>query len=62
MNLIKPKTCLISVGAENTYGHPHKEVLDIINESGCKLFRTDLDGRIRVVVSEDGKVSVKSNF
>ena len=41
---IKPKYSLISVGKNNRYGHPNKEVLETLNES--KIYRTDEDGSI----------------
>lgn len=34
----------ISVGKNNRYGHPNKEVLDNLKDS--KIYRTDLDGSI----------------
>ena len=41
---INPKYSIISVGKNNKYGHPNKEVLDNLNES--KIYRTDQDGSI----------------
>lgn len=48
-----PKIAGISVGKKNTYGHPTKEILDLLNEYEVKTHRTDLDGDIEVVT--DGK-------
>ena len=41
---LNPKYSIISVGKNNRYGHPNKEVLDNLNNS--KVYRTDLDGSI----------------
>lgn len=41
---IEPKYSIISVGKNNRYGHPNKEVLD--NLSNSKIYRTDQDGSI----------------
>ena len=41
---INPKYSIISVGKNNRYGHPNKEVLNNLNNS--KIFRTDIDGSI----------------
>ena len=41
---INPKYSIISVGKNNRYGHPNKEVLNNLEKS--KIFRTDLDGSI----------------
>lgn len=42
----KPETAIISVGADNSYGHPAQEVLDRLEEYGCTVYRTDLDGTV----------------
>ena len=41
---INPKYSIISVGKNNRYGHPNKEVLNILDES--KIYRTDQGGSI----------------
>ena len=41
---INPKYSVISVGKNNRYGHPNKEVLENLKES--KIYRTDQDGSI----------------
>lgn len=41
---IKPKYAIISVGKNNRYGHPNKEVLNNLDNS--KIYRTDQDGSI----------------
>ena len=44
INEIKPKHSIISVGKNNRYGHPNKEVLNNLEDS--KIYRTDQDGSI----------------
>ena len=44
INEINPKYSIISVGKNNRYGHPNKEVLDNLKDS--KILRTDQDGSI----------------
>ena len=44
INEINPKYSIISVGKNNRYGHPNKEVLESLKES--KIYRTDEGGSI----------------
>ena len=44
INEINPNYSIISVGKNNRYGHPNKEVLN--NLSNSKIYRTDQDGSI----------------
>ena len=51
-NEIKPKYSIISVGKNNRYGHPNKEVLD--NLIDTKIYRTDQDGSIMFKIKNNG--------
>lgn len=44
--VINPKVAIISAGANNRYGHPHKEIIEILNELKCDIYRTDKNGAI----------------
>ena len=44
INEINPKYSIISVGKNNRYGHPNKEVLNSLEDA--KIYRTDQDGSI----------------
>ncbi len=48
---INPKYSVISVGKNNRYGHPNKEVLNNLNTS--KVYRTDQDGSIMFKIKKD---------
>ena len=48
---IKPKYSIISVGKNNRYGHPNKEVLNVLENS--KIYRTDKDGSIMFKLKND---------
>jgi len=50
---IKPQYAVISVGANNQYGHPKEETLDVIDKYDAKCLRTDKQGTI--VFETDGE-------
>ena len=44
INEVNPNYSIISVGKNNRYGHPNKEVLNVLDNS--KIYRIDQDGSI----------------
>jgi competence protein ComEC len=48
-----PEVAVISVGADNRYGHPKTSVLDSLAKIGAKILRTDQQGRIEI--TSDGE-------
>ena len=46
LNATRPEIAIISVGADNRYGHPTWETLERLNLFGCGIYRTDLEGTI----------------
>lgn len=48
---INPKISLISVGKNNNYGHPSKEVLS--NLSNSLIYRTDKNGSINFKINKN---------
>jgi len=46
LGYVSPIYAVISSGAGNSYGHPHRETLDILDKFGIKALRTDADGTI----------------
>ncbi len=52
IDVIKPKYSLISVGKDNKFGHPRKEVLEVLKHQ--KILRTDQDGSILFQFKKNG--------
>ncbi len=56
---VKPNYAIISVGENNLWGHPHKEVIERLEEYNCRVFRTDEDGAVIVKTDgESGKITL----
>jgi len=53
---VSPSIGIISVGIDNSYGHPHKETLKLLDNNKITVFRTDKDGSI-VIVSDGTKLT-----
>lgn len=53
INALKPELAVISVG-KNSYGHPTKEVLDMLALIGSRVLRTDNEGDIHIVADQRG--------
>ena len=58
LRMLNPKLSIISVGKDNSYGHPHKETLDRLSKftKNAKVFRTDESGQVSIIVGENVKV------
>ncbi len=48
---MNPKYSVISVGKNNRYGHPNKEVLNNLDNS--KIYRTDINGEIKIKIKRN---------
>lgn len=55
---VSPKFSIISVGRNNIYGHPHEEILELLNRS--VIFRTDKDGAIKIEEDSGGNLKIKT--
>lgn len=53
LNKVNPSIGIISAGKNNSYNHPHLEVVKRLEERNIKLYRTDKLGTI--LVTSDGK-------
>ena len=49
---VSPETAIISVG-KNSWGMPTKEVLEKLDRKKIKVYRTDIDGDVRIILEED---------
>ncbi len=52
---VSPDVVVISSGKDNSYGHPRPEVLELLNKYGINIFRTDLNGDIKLI-SDKSKI------
>jgi len=50
LRAVNSQSAIASLGAGNSYGHPHQETLDALAAYGVTLYRTDLMGEITVVL------------
>jgi competence protein ComEC len=48
LDAVNPEVAIYSAGANNTYGHPHDEVVTRVLNRGIDLYGTDVHGTIRV--------------
>lgn len=48
-----PRVGLISVGENNSYGHPHEETLERLKKNGCKIYQTKNRGAITIETDGD---------
>lgn len=50
---VEPSYSIISVGKDNSYGHPAQTTIDNLTKIGTKIYRTDQSGTI--IIESDGK-------
>jgi competence protein ComEC len=49
LSQINPQLAIISVGANNKYGHPAQSALDLLDSHNIKYLRTDKNGGVEVI-------------
>jgi competence protein ComEC len=57
LSLAAPVDAVISVGANNTFGHPRAEVIERLAAGHAHVFRTDRMGATTFLLSEDGRIA-----
>lgn len=55
---VSPDISVISVGRKNKFGHPDKEILELLSKGSSQVYRTDLMGDM-AFVEENGKLVLK---
>lgn len=56
LRAVAPAYAVISVGVDNTYGHPDPGTLTRLQKAGAAVLRTDVLGTVSLSVLEDGSV------
>lgn len=60
LKAVSPQIAVISLGKDNRYGHPHQEVLHMLDEAGVRVYRTDIDGNI-VIISDGNQLTINTS-
>ncbi len=53
IDAVSPMMAVVSVGEDNKYGHPSKQTMTILEGLEIPVMRTDLDGTISIIMTED---------
>ena len=62
LKLVDPRIALIGVGKNNLFGHPSDEIIKRLEEINVKVYRTDLNGEIEIIVNNKGNYLVNSIY
>ncbi|MDV2886071.1 ComEC/Rec2 family competence protein [Alkalihalophilus pseudofirmus] len=54
LDRVNPSAAILSVGANNRYGHPNQSTIDRLQARGISIYRTDLNGSIVFTTSGAG--------
>jgi len=61
LKAVGPQVAVISLGKNNSYGHPHTETIERYRTAGIKIYRTDIDGAITISLN-DYPISVRAGL
>ncbi|MBQ8994386.1 MAG: MBL fold metallo-hydrolase [Oscillospiraceae bacterium] len=53
LNYVRPEYAIISCGIDNEFGYPKEDVLERLSSIGAVVLRTDTQGMIHFVITED---------
>lgn len=59
LDKISPNIAIITCGKDNSYGHPHKEIVECLNKRNINTYRTDLQGHI-IALSDGKTIAIKT--
>jgi competence protein ComEC len=48
LELVRPLVAIVSAGKNNSFGHPHRSVVELVEKFGIKIYRTDKDKTIEL--------------
>jgi competence protein ComEC len=61
LDAVRPRIALVSVGAQNRYGHPSPEVMSTLRSRGTQVMRTDDVGSVIVAIDGSAKIQVTTD-
>jgi len=62
LKMVTPQIAVISLGENNKFGHPAKEVIKRMEKLDCLIYRTDIFGEISLRVYNTGKIRVNTHM
>ena len=62
INKVKPKVALIGVGKNNLFGHPSSEVIERLESLNIRIYRTDINGEIKITINNKGEYFISSIY
>jgi len=48
LGMVRPELCIVSSGFGNRFGFPHKETLERLRKTGCRIIRIDEVGAVQM--------------
>lgn len=62
LEAVSPAYAIIEVGENNSYGHPHSNVVKRIRDYEAMIYRTDRNGDIVFEVNEKGILNIETQY
>lgn len=59
VNRVDPEYIIIQVGKDNSYGHPHREAMDVFENTEARIYRTDQSGTV-IIVTDGTSCSIST--